>query len=223
MRILLTEDDEEIALSIKKGLELDSYAVDVVYDGETSLTYALSGDYDTAILDRMLPIMDGIEVCQRLRDQHSSLPILMLTARGELDDRVEGLDAGADDYLVKPFAFAELLARVRALTRRPPHATMPILSVGELRLDTARRRAYRAEVEINLSAREFALLECLMRQPGRVYTRDELTRRAWNDEANVLPSNVETYISYLRAKIDKPFEGSALIHTIWGQGYKIEE
>jgi two-component system OmpR family response regulator len=223
MRVLLVEDDEELRISVKKGLEHAGYAVDGASDGESGLAAAQSGTYDIIVLDWMLPDYSGEHICKELRRQGVATPVLLLTALADVKHRVAGLDAGADDYLSKPFAFDELLARLRALGRRTTAVTPSVLSVRDLALDTNRRMATRSGTEIALSGKEFALLELFMRHPGFVYSRDALLERVWNEEANTLPSTVETYISYLRAKIDKPFAHQPkLIHTVWGQGYTIK-
>lgn len=223
MRILVVEDEHKIANSIKKGLEQESYAVDVAYDGEYGFDLAATEDYDVIILDLMLPKMDGVKLCKKLRkEENIHTPILMLTAKGELDDKVEGLDAGADDYLVKPFAFAELLARIKALTRRPKDSFGVVLTVEDLTLDTLTYEVKRAGKEIKLSKKEYALLEYLLRHKEKILTKDQIINHVWDYEADILPNTVEVYIGYLRNKIDKPFRNkSPLIHTIRGFGYKI--
>lgn len=222
MRILVVEDEHKIANSLKKGLEQESYAVDVTYDGETGFDLASGEDYDVIVLDLMLPKMDGLEICRKLREENIHTPILMLTARGQLEDKVEGLNSGADDYLVKPFAFTELLARIRALTRRPKDSLETVLVIGDLSLNTLTFEVKRAERLIKLSKKEFALLECLLRHKERIMTKDQIVSHVWNYDADVLPNTVEVYIGYLRSKIDKPFKNkSPLIHTIRGFGYKI--
>lgn len=222
MRILVVEDEHKIANSIKKGLEIEAYAVDVAYDGEDGLALALNEDYDVIILDLMLPKIDGVEVCRRLRVWHIHTPVLMLTAKGQIDDRVEGLNAGADDYLVKPFAFAELLARIKALSRRPRNSLGSTLTAGDLSLDTITYEVVRDGVSIDLSRREFSLLEYLLRNRGRILTKDQLINHVWDYDADVLPNTVEVYIGYLRNKIDKPFaHKKPLIETVRGFGYRI--
>lgn len=223
MRILIIEDDHKIANAVKKGLEQESYAVDVSYDGKDGLGSALSTEYDLLIIDRMLPGLDGIRICEALRKEKNSTPILFLTAKDKIEDRVAGLNAGADDYLVKPFAFEELLARVRALLRRPQQTVQTILSVDDLNLDTTTFEVTRADKSISLSNKEFALLEYLMRNQGRILTKDMIISHVWDYDADILPNTVEVYIGYLRNKIDKPFsKRSLLIQTIRGFGYKIE-
>jgi len=222
MRILVVEDEHKIANSIKKGLELEAYAVDVAYDGEDGYAFASNEDYDVIILDLMLPKMDGIEICRQLRACRIHTPILMLTAKGQISDKVEGLNAGADDYLVKPFAFVELLARVKALGRRPKHSLGSSLTAGDLRLDTITYEVTRSGKRIDLSKREFSLLEYLLRNKGRILTKDQLINHVWDYDADVLPNTVEVYIGYLRSKVDKPFtDKEPLIHTVRGFGYRI--
>jgi DNA-binding response OmpR family regulator len=222
MRVLVVEDEHKIANSIKKGLEQESYAVDLAFDGEYGFDLASTEDYDLVILDLMLPKLDGVEVCKALRKENIHTPVLMLTAKGELDDRVNGLNAGADDYLVKPFAFAELLARIKALTRRPKQTLDAVLKVGDLTLDTLSYQVKRAGEEIKLSKKEFALLEYLMRYQGKILTKNQIINHVWDYDADVLPNTVEVYVGYLRNKIDNKFKGKPkLIHTVRGFGYKI--
>ncbi len=223
MRALLIEDEHKIANSIKKGLELESWAVDVAHDGEKGFDMAVGEEYDVIILDLMLPKMDGITVCKKLREEENiHTPILILTAKGQIEDRVEGLNAGADDYLPKPFAFTELLARIKALTRRPKNSLSTILRVGDLTVDTISYEVKRGNKKISLSKREFALLEYLMRYKDKVITKEQLICHVWDYDSDILPNTVEVYMGYLRAKIDKPFANKPkLIHTIRGFGYKI--
>lgn len=220
MRILIIEDDHKIANAIKKGLEQERFAVDVSYDGEDGLGQASTIEYDAIVLDRMLPGVDGIEICKILREKNNTVPILLLTAKDKVRDRVEGLNSGADDYLVKPFAFEELLARLRALLRRPTQLGEDILRVGDLALDVSGFMVKRGRKEISLSSKEFALLEYLMRNPNRILTKDQIISHVWDYDADILPNTVEVYIGYLRNKIDK---GSVvrLIKTVRGFGYKI--
>lgn len=223
MRILVVEDEHKIANSIKKGLEQESYAVDVAYDGEYGYDLAATEDYDVIILDLMLPEMSGMEICRKLRENENHTPILILTARGQLDDKVEGLNAGADDYLVKPFAFAELLARIRALARRPKNNTGNVLKVGDLELNPVTFKVTRDGAEIDLTKKEFALLEWMMRHAGQVLSKEQLIQHVWDYNADILPNTVEVYIGYLRDKIDRPFEDKPqLIKTVRGFGYKLE-
>ncbi len=218
MRILVIEDEHKIANSIKKGLEQESYAVDVAYDGETGFDLASGEDYDVIVLDLLLPKMDGIKLCRKLRkEENIHTPILILTAKGELEDKVEGLNSGADDYLVKPFAFSELLARIKALTRRPKQALDNILGCDDLTLDTLTFEVKRAGRQIKLSKKEFALLEYLLRQKDKTLTKEQITSHVWDYEADILPNTVEVYMGYLRKKLGKP----DLIQTIRGFGYKI--
>lgn len=222
MRVLVVEDEPGIANFVRQGLCEAGYAVDVAWDGQEGLAFALAANYDVLVLDIMLPRLDGLDLLRELRAQGDKTPTLMLTARDTVDDRVAGLDAGADDYLVKPFAFAELLARLRALLRRPPLQTDPILEIGDLALDTTTRQVRRAGRLIDLSPREFAVLEYLMRHPNQVLTRTQIGEHVWNfdfyNESNV----VDVYIGYLRRKIDKGSD-LPLIHTVRGVGYRISD
>lgn len=222
MRILLVEDDVAIAQSLKEGLEDEAYAVDVVHDGDEGYRTATADDYDVIILDVMLPEMNGYEVCRALRKDGNQTPILMLTARDAERDIVEGLDVGADDYLAKPFSFEVLLARLRALLRRPNEKLEEVLRVGDLTLDPSLKKVTRAAQEISLTAKEYAVLEYLMRNAGKVLSKEQIISHVWDFDADVLPNNVELFIMFLRRKIDKPF-GSKLIHTVPGFGYKLED
>lgn len=222
MRILLVEDEHKIANAIKRGLEQEQYAVDVVYDGKEASGFALTEPYDLLIFDRMLPnISDGLELCRMVREKGIHTPVLMLTAKDQLQDRVSGLNTGADDYLIKPFAFEELLARVRALLRRPQQTLENVLEVEDLSLNTVTYEVKRRGKSISLSSKEYALLEYLMRNPGRALAKDTIISHVWDYDADILPNTVEVYIGYLRNKIDKPFRGNSLIHTVRGFGYKI--
>jgi DNA-binding response OmpR family regulator len=222
--VLLIEDEHKIANSIKKGLEQKSFAVDVSYDGTSGYDYASSEEYDAIILDRLLPGLNGIEICKKLRDNNIHTPILMLTALGEVHERVEGLNSGADDYLPKPFAFTELLARLRALTRRPHSSLTSQLKVDDLTLDSVTFDVKRDGVPISLSNKEFSLLEYLIRHKGTIIKKEQIINHVWNYDSNVLPNSVEVYITHLRNKIDKPFKNKrALITTVRGFGYKISE
>jgi heavy metal response regulator len=221
MRILVVEDERRITAFIKRGLEEERYAVDVAYDGEEALDWAAVANYDLIVLDVLLPKKDGIGVCRELRAQGNKVPILMLTARDAIEDRVQGLDSGADDYLVKPFAFQELLARIRALLRRSGEIKTPRLQVGDLVLDTLTHRATRGGQVIELTAREYALLEFLMRHPGQVLSRTQIAEHVWNYDFFTTSNVVDVYIRYLRRKIDKGFEAK-LLQTVRGVGYKIE-
>lgn len=221
MRILVVEDEHKIAQSIRKGLEQEHYAVDVVYTGTEGLDYAVSESYDLIILDRLLPGMEGVAVTQAIRERGVHIPILILTALGQVEDRVKGLDTGADDYLTKPFAFTELLARVRALTRRPREVNGTMLTLDDLTLNTVAYEVKRGEKEIPLSAKEYALLEYLLRHKGSVLTKEQIISHVWNYDADVLPNSVEVYIKHLRKKIDSLPGRKQLIHTVRGFGYKI--
>lgn len=222
MRILVVEDEHKIANSIKRGLGQESYAVDVSYTGTSGYDLACSEDYDLVILDILLPEINGIEICKKLRSKNIHTPILMLTAKGQIADKVEGLDAGADDYLTKPFAFEELLARIRALIRRPQSTVGTILKIEDLSLNTVTFEVKRGNKTIQLSNKEYALLEYLLRHPNQILTKDQIIGHVWDYDANILPNTVEVYIGYLRSKIDKPFpKNSTLIQTIRGFGYKI--
>ncbi len=221
MRILVVEDEERVASFIRKGLEEELYMVDVARDGTEALDIALAAEYDLIILDVRLPMRDGISVCRELRAQRNKTSILMLTARDTVEDRVRGLDAGADDYLIKPFAFQELLARLRALARRPAIMQDHILHVENLTLDTRTHKARRDAQMIELSAREYRLLEFLMRHTGQVLTRTQIAEQIWGYGFDVNSNVVDVYIRYLRCKVDDPFE-SNLIQTVRGVGYKLE-
>ena len=222
MRVLLIEDDVTIARLLKEGLEDESYAVDVVHDGNEGYRTAVADDYDVIILDIMLPGMNGYEVCRALINDGNKTPILMLTARDAERDIVEGLDTGADDYLDKPFSFDVLLARIRALLRRLNEKLEEILQVGDLKLDPSSKKVTLASQEINLTAKEYGVLEYLMRNKGKVLSKEQIISHVWDFDADVLPNNVELFIMFLRRKIDKPFK-SKLIHTVSGFGYKLEE
>jgi two-component system OmpR family response regulator len=222
MRVLIVEDESKLAQLLRRGLSKEGMAVDVVGDGEEAVPRAEATTYDAIILDVMLPGIDGFEVCRRLREAEVWSPILMLTARDSVSDRVAGLDRGADDYLTKPFSYAELLARLRALVRRGGSERPTELELGSLRLDPATKRAWRGEAEIELSAKEFSLLETFMRRPGQVLTRFELLEHAWDYEYENRSNVVDSYVRFLRRKIDKPF-GVASIETVRGSGYRMRE
>jgi heavy metal response regulator len=221
MRILVIEDEKKVANFLKKGLEEESYAVDCVYDGEEALYMLDINDYDLAILDIMLPKIDGFEVLKRLRDKGLSLPILMLTAKDSVEDIVRGLDVGGDDYLTKPFAFAELLARVRALLRRKDRELLGELKVADLKLDTVTRKVSREGKEIDLTAKEYALLEYLMHNANRVVTRTMISEHVWDYHFDPMTNVIDVYINHLRKKIDSEFPHK-LIHTIRGVGYIVK-
>lgn len=221
MRILVVEDDHKIAGALKRGLERQSYAVDVAYDSDSGLSMATTEPYDLVILDRMLPgSTDGIGILKTMRESSIQSPVLLLTAKDKVLDRADGLNAGADDYLVKPFAFVELIARVRALLRRP-HETLELeISSNGVALDRDTFTASRDGKQVELTAKEFALLEYLMTQPGRIHTKDQLMQHVWDYDSDILPNTVEVYIGYLRNKIDKPFKKlPPLINTRRGFGY----
>lgn len=221
MRILIVEDERKIAAYVKRGLEEQGYAVDAAYTGAEGLAWAEAAPYDLVILDIMLPVMDGFAVCKELRRLGNRSPILMLTARDAIDDRVTGLDAGADDYLIKPFAMKELLARVRAMTRRATHAPKsPVLQAADLTLDTLTHYVMRGEKMIKLTAKEFAVLECLLREPERVLTRTMIAEHVWNYDVYNQSNVVDVYIRNLRRKIDDGFD-LKLIQTVRGAGYRL--
>jgi DNA-binding response OmpR family regulator len=221
MRILVVEDESKIALALKRGLEQELFAVDLAGTGKEAVRFATSEEYDVIVLDRMLPELDGVGVITALRNEGIQTPILMLTAKDAVQDRVSGLQAGADDYLGKPFAFEELLARVRALLRRPAPVLQERLALGDLELFPAEHIVRRAGKEINLSSKEFALLEYMVRNAGRVLTKDQIIAHVWDYDADILPNTVEVYMGYLRTKIDKPFKGEKLVGTVRGVGYRL--
>lgn len=220
MRILVVEDEIKLANALKRGLELQKYTVDVAYDGEAGLDFATGEEYDLVILDLMLPKIDGLTICKRVREAKIHTPILILTAKGQIGDKVEGLDTGADDYMVKPFSFEELFARVRALVRRPEVVNDASLVVKDLTLNSATFKVTRNREEISLSIREFSLLEYLMRHKNQVLTRQQIVAHVWNYDADILPNTVEVHIKHLRDKMDTPFKNK-LIKTVRGFGYEI--
>jgi two-component system OmpR family response regulator len=221
MRVLVVEDDVKMASLLRRGLLEEGLAADVARTGDDALWMAEATDYDAIVLDVMLPGADGFDVCRRLRESGRWSPVLMLTARDAVEDRVAGLDAGADDYLTKPFSFAELLARLRALARRAPPERPTVLEAGDLRLDPATRRAWRGDVEIGLSAKEFALLETFMRRPGEVLSRYQLLEHCWDYGYENRSNVVDVYVRYLREKIDRPF-GRSSLETVRGVGYRFK-
>lgn len=224
MRVLVIEDERKIARALKKALEQEHYAVDVTFDGDDGHAMATTEPYDVIIVDRMLPgEYDGIAIIRSLRDKSITTPVLMLTALGRVEDKTSGLDIGADDYMVKPFSLDELLARVRALLRRPHVASNTILDAEDLSLDTAQRSVRRRGTEIKLTSKEFGLLEYLLRNKNRPISKNNIMQHVWDYDADILPNTIEVYIKYLRAKIDKPFGGKGLIKTVRGFGYKIED
>lgn len=220
MRVLVVEDEPGIALFVRQGLSEAGYAVDVAGDGEEGLDYALAAEYDAIILDILLPRMDGLDVLRQVRDRGVMTPVLLLTARDAVEDRVQGLDAGADDYLVKPFAFSELLARIRALLRRPPLQAGAVLRVGDLEMDVARHEVRRAQRVVELSPREFALLEYLMRHPAQVLSRTQIIEHVWNFDFSYESNVVDVYIGYLRRKLNRGSD-TPLIQTVRGVGYRL--
>ncbi len=211
-----------MAALLRRGLREEGLAVDVAARGEDALPRAAATEYDAIVLDVMLPGIDGFETCRRLREDGVWAPVLMLTARDAVEDRVAGLDGGADDYLTKPFSFSELLARLRALARRGSSERPTVLSVGDLRLDPATRRAWRGEAEVELSPREFSLLEAFMRHPGEVLSRFQLLERAWDFEYENRSNVIDVYVRYLREKVDRPF-GARSLETVRGVGYRLRE
>jgi two-component system OmpR family response regulator len=222
MRILVVEDEPKLARLLARGLAEEGHSADIAGTGEEALWMADSHAYDAIVLDVMLPGLDGFAVCRRLRERRNWTPVLMLTARDALDDRITGLDTGADDYLLKPFAFGELLARLRALVRRGPTERPTELEVGDLRLDPAARRVWRGDDEIDLSAREFALLEVFMRHAGEALTRVQLLDGAWDMAFEARSNIVDVYVRYLREKIDRPF-GRETLETVRGIGYRLRK
>jgi two-component system OmpR family response regulator len=222
VRVLIVEDQPKLAALLARGLREEGHAADVAERGEDAAWMALAARYDAIVLDIMLPGIDGLETCRQLRRRGVWTPVLMLTARDAVGDRVIGLDAGADDYLTKPFSFEELLARLRALNRRTPAERPVTVEVGDLRLDPAAHRAWRGQTELDLSAKEFALLELLMRRPGNVLTRGQLLEGAWDMAYERRSNIVDVYIRHLREKIDRPF-GSETIETVRGVGYRLKE
>ena len=223
MRILIVEDERKIARALGRALKNEKYAVDISYDGTDA--YAMAGmiDYDLLILDRMIPgDYDGLSLTKKLREEGKNVPILLLAALGATQDKTEGLDGGADDYLTKPFALDELLARVRALLRRPQTSVETVLRVADLSLDLNTHEVLRNNPKIELTNKEFSLLEYLVRNAGRPVSKEQIIAHVWDYDADILPNNIEVYISYLREKVDKPFKDK-LIKTVRGLGYKIDE
>lgn len=223
MRILLIEDEPKVASFIKKGLEEQTYEVDQAYDGTFGVKLALQNEYDLVILDVILPSMNGLEVCREIRRHNSSVSIVMLTALGSTDDKIVGLDAGADDYLTKPFEFKELLARIRALSRRGgENVNGEKLSIADLEMDVSKKTVYRAGRAVSLTAREFALLYYLLRNQGRVLSRVDITEQVWETSFDTGSNVIDVYINFLRKKIDKDHP-TKLIHTLVGMGYVLRE
>lgn len=222
MRILLIEDEVKLAHAMKRALELQKYAVDVVNNGKDGLDFAIGEEFSLIILDVMLPEINGIEICKRIRTAGIHTPVMMLTAKGQISDKVTGLDVGADDYMVKPFSFEELFARVRALVRRPTQTNEPVLSIKNLTLDPKTFAVKRDGKTIELSAKEFSLLEYLLRNKNTVLTKEQIISHVWNYDSDVLPSTIEVHVKHLRDKIDEA-HGTSLIQTIRGRGYTIRE
>jgi two-component system OmpR family response regulator len=220
--VLVVDDDARMAAAIRRGLRFEGLVADVASGGEQALGMAVATEYDAIVLDVMMPGLDGFETCRRLRASGVWAPVVMLTARHAVEDRVRGLDGGADDYLTKPFSLAELLARLRALARRGPLERPAVLEVGELRLDPATREVWRGDQAIDLSAREFALLETFMRRPGHVLTQLQLLELAWDLGYEQRSNVVEVYVRYLREKIDRPF-GVTSLETVRGAGYRLRK
>ena len=222
MKLLIIEDDVKIAEALRQGLEQEAYTVDISNDGMVGYDLASEENYDLIILDLMLPRMDGLEICKKLRKEKIKTPILMLTAKSEIEDKVKGLDEGADDYMAKPFSFEELLARIRALLRRPAEVVPDEIQVEDLVLNTRTYQIKRDDKILDLSKKEFLLLEYLMKNKNQILNKDQIIANVWNFESDVLPNTVEVYIGYLRNKIDKPFKAkNSLIKTVRGFGYKI--
>jgi heavy metal response regulator len=222
MRLLVVEDEKKLAGFIKKGLEEEGYAVDVAHDGEMGLECGLDQSHDLILLDIQLPRRDGISVLRELRKRKVATPVLLLTVRASIEDKVQGLDSGADDYITKPFAFEELVARVRALLRRSGEARRPLLQVSDLTLDPARRVVQRGEEKIDLTTKEFALLDYFMRNPGRVLTRTMIAEHVWDYDFDTMTNIVDVYVNYLRKKLDAGGR-EKLIHTVRGAGYVMKE
>lgn len=224
MKLLVVEDERRIADSIKKGLEQEHFAVDVAYDGQSGYDLAATEEYDVIILDRMLPGKDGIEICKSLRQSKNDTPVLILTAKSQLNDKVEGLNCGADDYLTKPFSFEELIARIRALSRRPKSSLGTVLTVDNVSLDTVTQQVKRKDLQIPLTSREFSLLEYLLRNKNRVLSKEQIIDNVWDFESDILPNTVEVTIRNLRSKLEKPFKQSReIIETVRGFGYKVTD
>jgi two-component system OmpR family response regulator len=220
VRVLVVEDDPKLGPVLVRGLATDAIAADLVTTGREAIIRAGATDYTVIVLDVMLPDLDGFQVCRALRDDNTFAPVLMLTARDAIDDRVQGLDSGADDYLVKPFSFVELLARVRAMSRRGPIQRTVMLEVGDLRLDSARHQVWRGDTPVDLSRKEYAILEALMRHAGDVLSRFDLLEQVWGYEYENRSNIVEVYVRYLREKIDRPF-GRNTLQTVRGVGYRV--
>lgn len=223
MKLLVVEDEHRIAQAIKEGLEQESYAVDLCYDGDEGLSTAQNDEYDVIILDVMLPGMNGYEICRALRAAGDHTPVLMLTAKDQPRDVVRGLDTGADDYLAKPFSFEVLLARIRALLRRPHASIGEVLTIADLELNPNTREVMRAGTKIALSSKEYAILEYMLRNKEKVLSKQNIMSHVWDFDADILPNTVEVFMTYLRAKVDKPFTSPSLLHTVRGFGYVLKE
>jgi len=222
MRVLVVEDEHRIAHALQKGLEQERYAVDVAYTGTEGYDLASTEDYDLIILDIMIPGLDGITVCKKLREEKIHTPILLLTAKGQIENKVKGLDAGADDYLTKPFSFEELLARVRALSRRKGTEIQSTLIVDDLTMNIKRFEVKRGKISVSLTNKEFSLLEFFMSKKGTIVTKDQIIQHVWNFDADILPNTVEVYVKKLRDKIDNGFPNKKqLIKTVRGFGYRL--
>lgn len=224
MKVLVVEDEHRIAQALKQGLVDEGYAVDLAHDGEEGFLAAQASQYDVIVMDVMMPVQDGVVTSRKLREAGNHTPILMLTARSQARDIVAGLDSGADDYLPKPFSFDVLLARIRALLRRPTDALDIILAVDDLEFDVVKQTVRRGGKAIQLSGKEYAILEYLLRNKGRILSKNSIIAHVWDFDADVLPNNVEVFIAYLRGKVDKPFpESRPLIQTVRGFGYVIKD
>jgi two-component system OmpR family response regulator len=222
MRVLIVEDDIRMAAAIRRGMQAEGIAADVATRGEDAIWMVAASEFDAVVLDVMLPGIDGFETCRRLREDGVWAPIIMLTARDSVEDRVQGLDQGADDYLIKPFSLAELLARLRALARRGPVERPSVIKVGDLRLDPATQQAWRGEEEIPLTAKEFSLMETFMRRPGEILSRLQLLEHAWDYDYENRSNVIEVYVRYLREKVDRPF-GVKSLETVRGAGYRLRK
>ncbi len=223
MKILIVEDEHRIARALREGLMDEGYAVDVEYDGEAGYLTASADEYDLILLDVMLPKLDGVAVCKKLRKEDNHTPIILLTAKNQTNDVVNGLDSGADDYIAKPFSFEVLLARVRAILRRPHEKLGEVLTARDLELDTIKRTVSRSGRSISLTAKEFSILEYLLRNKNRVINKHSIMTHVWDFDADVLPNNVEVFVNYIRKKVDKPFDEPPIIQTMRGFGYIIKD
>lgn len=221
MKVLIIEDESRIAESLKKGLEISKNIVDLAYDGTSGYDLALTEDYDLIILDLMLPGMSGIDICKKLREKKNNTSILILTAKDQLEDKIAGLNAGADDYLTKPFSFEELLARAKAITRRSKKIIKDTLIVRDLSLDTITFEVKRQNRHLKLSSKEFAILTYLMQHPNQILTKNQIIQNVWHYNSDILPNTVEVFIKKLRQKVDKPFNSKPIISTVRGFGYKV--